>query len=94
MTIEEKAKWFDAALKFGLRGKIHLVLKSYKSSIEKWSIVNTSNNTVLNSNMEWEPEPPLAKRDESFLIRARFSFDDAVALYTQYQMFAEESNAA
>ncbi len=94
MTIEEKAKWFDAALKFALKGKVQLVLKSYKNGVEKWAIVNTSNNTVLNSNMEWETELPLAKRDESFLIRTRFSFDDAVAMYSQYQMFAEESNAA
>ncbi len=94
MTDQEKVKWFDAALKFALKGKIHLVCKSNKSGVEKWAIVNTSNNTVLNSNMEWEPEPPLAKRDESFLIRARFGFDDAVALYTQYQMFAEESSNA
>ena len=94
MTVEEKAKWFDAALRFCLKGKIHLVLKSYKDGVEKWSIVDTSNNTVLNSNLEWEPEPPLAKRDESFLIRARFSFEDAVGMYTQYQMFAEESTAA
>lgn len=94
MTIEEKAKWFDAALKFALKGKVQLVLKSYKNGVEKWAIVNTSNNTVLNSNMEWEAELPLAKRDESFLIRTRFSFDDAVAMYSQYQMFAEESNAA
>lgn len=94
MTVEEKAKWFDAALKFALKGKVHLVLKSFKGGVEKWAIVDTSNNTVLNSNMEWEPEPPLAKRDESFMIRARFSFEDAVAMYSQYQMFAEESTAA
>ena len=94
MTVEEKAKWFDAALRFCLKGKIHLVLKSYKDGVEKWSIVDTSNNTVLNSNLEWEPEPPLAKRDDSFLIRARFGFDDAVAMYNQYQMFAQESTAA
>ena len=94
MTVEEKAKWFDAALRFSLKGKIHLVLKSYKNGVEKWAIADTSNNTVLNSNMEWEIEPPVAKRDDSFLIRSRFSFDDAVAMYSQYQMFAEESNAA
>lgn len=94
MTVEEKAKWFDAAIRFSLKSKIHLVLKSYKNGVEKWAIVDTSNNTVLNSNMEWEPEPPAAKRDDSFLIRSRFSFDDAVAMYSQYRMFAEESNAA
>jgi len=94
MTIEEKAKWFDAAVRFCLKGKIHLILKSYKNGVEKWAIVDTSNNTVLNSNLEWEPELPLAKRDESFLIRSRFSFEDAVSMYSQYQMFAPESNAA
>jgi hypothetical protein len=94
MTTEEKAKWFDAALRFSLKGKIHLVLKSYKGGVEKWAIVDTSNNTVLNSNLEWEPELPLAKRDESYLIRTRFGFEDAVAMYTQYKMFATEENTA
>ncbi len=94
MTIEEKAKWFDAALRFALKGKIHLVQKSFKDGVEKWAIVDTSNNTVLNSNLEWEPELPLAKRDESYLIRTRFGFEDAVAMYTQYKMFATEEAAA
>ncbi len=93
MTIEEKAKWFDAALRFALKGKIHLVQKSFKDGVEKWAIVDTSNNTVLNSNLEWEPEIPLAKRDESYLIRTRFGFEDAVAMYTQYKMFATEEAA-
>lgn len=94
MTVEEKAKWFDAALRFCLNGKIHLVLKSYINGVEKWAIVDTANNTVLNSNLEWEPEPPLAKRDESYLIRTRFGFEDAVAMYSQYKMFAPEAEAA
>lgn len=92
MTIEEKAKWFDVAMRFGLEGKIHLVMKSYKNGVAKWAIVNTANNTVLNSNLEWEPEPPAKKRDESFLIRTRFSFEDAVALYKQYKMFSVETS--
>ena len=94
MTTEQKAKWFDCALRFALKGKIHLVQKSYKGGVEKWAIVDTSNNTVLNSNLEWEAEVPVAKRDDSFLIRTRFGFEDAVNLYSQYQMFGEESNAA
>ena len=44
--------------------------------------------------MEWESELPAAKRDESFLIRTRFGFEEAVNLYSQYQMYGEESNAA
>ncbi len=90
MTVEEKAKWFDSALRFGLEGKIHLVMKSLQAGEAKWAIVDTSNGNVLNSNMEWEEEPPLVKRDEGFLIRARFSFDNAVAMWQQYKMFAEE----
>ncbi|MGD8782607.1 MAG: hypothetical protein PVH88_27080 [Ignavibacteria bacterium] len=89
MTTEEKAKWFDAALRFALEGKVQLVMKSKQGDEAKWAIVDTSNGTVLNSNLEWEEEPPVAKRDESFLIRARFSFDDAVTMWQQYKMFAE-----
>jgi hypothetical protein len=94
MTDKEKAKWFDAALRFALNGKIQLVQKSFQNGVGKWAIVDTSNNMVLNSNLEWEPELPLAKRDESYLIRTRFGFEDAVSMYTQYKMFASESNAA
>ncbi len=89
MTTEEKAKWFDAALRFALEGKIHLVMKSKTDGVANWAIVNTENNTVLNSNFEWEPEPPVAQRDEAFLIRTRFDFDTAVNLFQQYKMFAE-----
>ncbi len=89
MTVEEKAKWFDSALRFWLKDKIHLVMKSNRGGTPKWSIVDTSNNTILNSNLEWEEEPPVKDRDEAFLIRARFSFDDAVAMWEQYKMFAE-----
>ncbi|WP_041356133.1 hypothetical protein [Melioribacter roseus] len=94
MTIEEKAKWFDVAMRFGLEGKIHLVMKSYKDGVAKWAIVDTASNKVLNSNLEWEPEPPLKQRDESFLIRTRFDFESAVALYKQYKMFAVETSEA
>jgi hypothetical protein len=89
MTIEEKAKWFDKALKYALDGKIHLVLKSYKDGNGKWAIIDSAKSMVLNSNLEWEPEPPTAKdRDEAFLIRTRFDFEMAVNLYEQFKMFA------
>lgn len=90
MTTEEKAKWFDLALRFALDGKIHLVMKSRLNGEGNWSIVDTKQNKVLNSNMEWEDEPPLSKRDEGFMIRARFKFNDAIAMWEQYKMFAEE----
>ena len=90
MTIEEKAKWFDKALRFALDGKIHLIMKSYKDGVGKFAIIDTAKNLVLNSNMEWEPEPPLAKdRDEAFLIRTRFDFETAVMQYDQMKMFAQ-----
>lgn len=89
MTNDEKAKWFDNAMRFALDGKIHLIMKSRINGESSWSIVDTSKNLVLNSNMEWEEEPPLAKRDDGFKIRARFSFDSAVAMWQQYKMFAE-----
>ncbi|MBI9072723.1 MAG: hypothetical protein JEY94_14070 [Melioribacteraceae bacterium] len=88
MTDEEKAKWFDSAMRFGLDGKIHLVMKSKVNGEAKWAIVDTSTNQVLNSNLEWEEEPPTSNRDEAFMIRARFSFDDAITMYQQYKMFA------
>jgi len=91
MTDKEKVKWFDFALRFALTGKIHLVQKSFQNGVGKWAIVDTSNNTVLNSNLEWEPEVPVAKRDESYLIRTRFSFEDAYSMYTQYKMFASDA---
>lgn len=90
MTLEEKTKWFEKALKFALDGKIHLIMKSNINGAAKWAIIDSEKNLVLNSNMEWEPEPPLAKdRNEGFLIRARFDFDTAVALYDQMKMFAQ-----
>ena len=89
MTDQEKAQWFDKALKFALDGKIHLVMKSYMNGVGKWAIIDTAKNLVLNSNMEWEPEPPQAKdRDEAFLIRTRFDFDTAIVQYEQLKMFA------
>ncbi len=90
MTVEEKANWFDKALRFCLDGKIHLIMKSYKDGVGKFAVIDTAKNLVLNSNMEWEPEPPLAKdRDEAFLIRTRFDFDTAIMQYEQMKMFAQ-----
>lgn len=89
MTIEEKAAWFDSTLRLALDGKINLVMKSRKNGESNWSVIDTSTNSVLNSNLEWEIEPPLTKRDQSFLIRARFPFDQALALFEQYKSFAE-----
>ncbi|GJQ62649.1 MAG: hypothetical protein SCALA702_17020 [Melioribacteraceae bacterium] len=87
MTVEEKAKWFDAALKFAVEGDIQLVMKARKNGTSSWAIVNTSTQQVFNSNMEWEEELPLAKRDERFLTRTRFSFDDAVNLLKMKKMY-------
>ncbi|NOX17928.1 MAG: hypothetical protein GXO87_06565 [Chlorobi bacterium] len=89
MTIEEKAKWFDAGVKFQVEGMIFLVMKSRQTGEGKWAIEDFEAKKVLNSNMEWEDEPPTAQRDEAFLIRTRFDFDSAVAMYQQYKMFAE-----
>ena len=91
MTNEEKAKWFDRALRFVLDGNIHLVMKSRIDGKPNWAIVDTKSNKVMNSNMEWEPELPVKDRDEGYLIRTRFDFEMAVSLFQQYKMFAEES---
>lgn len=90
MTVAEKEKWFDRALKFALDGKIHLIMKSNKGGVAKWAIIDSEKKLVLNSNMEWEPEPPFVKdRNESFLIRSRFDFETAVTLYDQLKIFAQ-----
>jgi hypothetical protein len=89
MTTEQKAKWFDSALRFGLQDKIHLVMKSRVNGVSNWAIIDTANNKVLNSNLEWEEEPPIEKRDESFLTRSRFPFETAIELFKQFKMFAE-----
>ncbi|MFH1197478.1 MAG: hypothetical protein V1720_17390 [bacterium] len=64
-------------------------MKSRKSTGGSWAIEDMTTGKVLNSNMEWEEELPKAKRDEAFLIRTRFDFDSAAAMYEQYKMFAE-----
>ena len=89
MTDAEKIKWFDRSVKFQLSGLIFMEMKSRKNGVGVWVIEDTKNNSVLNSNMEWEPEPPLAKRDEAFLIRTRFDLETAITMYEQYKMFAE-----
>lgn len=88
-TNEDKIKWFDAATKFQIDGNIYLIMKSRVGGIGKWAIENTSDHTVLNSNMEWEPELAVAQRDEGYLIRTRFDFDSAIVMFEQYKMFAE-----
>ncbi len=87
---QEKIKWFDLAVKFQIDGLVFLTMKSRKNGKCSWAIEEMKTNKVLNSNMEWEEEAPLAKRDEAFLIRTRFDFDTAVSMYEQYKMFTQE----
>lgn len=89
MTDEDKIKWFDLALRFALDGHIHLVMKSRVNGKANWAIVDTKSNKVLNSNLEWEDEPPTNKRDDAFMIRARFDLESAIQMFEQYKMFAE-----
>lgn len=86
---EEKIKWFELAVKFQLQGLIFLTMKSRKPSGAKWAIEDLSTHKILNSNLEWEEERPLQQRDESYMIRTRFDFDTATALYDQYKMVME-----
>ena len=89
MSDEEKIKWFDKAVKFQLEGLIFLTMKARKNGEGVWVVEDLSNKKVLNSNMEWEDDIPVSKRDESFNIRTRFDFDTAKALYEQFKMFSE-----
>jgi len=89
LSDEDKIKWFDLAVKFQLQGLIFLTMKSRQLSGAKWAIEDLSNHKVLNSNLEWEDERPLKDRDESYMIRTRFDFDTAMALYDQYKMVME-----
>ena len=89
LSDEGKIKWFDLAVKFQLQGLIFLTMKSRQLSGAKWAIEDLSNHKVLNSNLEWEDERPLKDRDESYMIRTRFDFDTAMALYDQYKMVME-----
>lgn len=87
MNEKEKAKWFELAVKFMLAKNIFLVMKSRVNGNAQWAIIDKENNKVLNSNLEWEDEVPLDKRDESFKIRTRFAFDQSIGLWEQYKMF-------
>ncbi len=89
LSNEEKIKWFDQAVKFQLNGMIFLTMKSRKDGVGAWAIEDVQTNKVLNSNMEWEDEIPLPQRDESYLIRTRFAFDAALAMFEQFKAFAE-----
>lgn len=88
MNEKEKAKWFELAVKFMLAKDIYMVMKSRVQGNAQWAIIDKKNNKVLNSNLEWEDELPMDKRDEAFKIRTRFSFELAASLYEQYKMFA------
>ena len=90
LSDQDKIKWFDLAVKFQIDGLIFLEMKSRKKGKCSWAIQEMNSNKVLNSNMEWENEVPLAQRDEAFLIRTRFDFDTAVSMYEQYKMFTQE----
>ena len=46
---------------------------------DKWAVVDVGR-LCLNSDGEWEYEPMPSNRDETFLGRCRFSFEEAVAL--------------
>ena len=90
LSDQDKIKWFDLAVKFQIDGLIFLVMKSRKNGKCSWAIEDMKTSKVLNSNMEWEMELPAAKRDEAYLIRTRFDFDTAAAMYEQYKMFTQE----
>lgn len=89
MSDQDKIKWFDAAVKFQVDGMIFLTMKSRKDGIGSWVIEDVVNHKVLNSNMEWEDDLPVAKRDQAYIIRTRFDFEAAAAMHEQYKMFAE-----
>ena len=89
LSDQEKIQWFNKAVKFQLEGLVFLVVKSRKNGVCSWAIEDMSKHKILNSNMEWEDEPPLAKRDEGYMIRTRFDFDTAITMFEQYKMFAQ-----
>ena len=89
LSDQEKIQWFDKAVKFQLEGLVFLVVKSRKNGACSWAIEDMAKHKILNSNMEWEDELPLAKRDEAYMIRTRFDFDTALTMFEQYKMFAQ-----
>ena len=88
---QEKIRWFDLAVKFQIDGMIFLTMKSRKNGIGSWVIEDVDSHKVLNSNMEWEDDLPIDKRDQAFTIRTRFDFDAAASMYEKYKMFAESA---
>lgn len=78
------------ATRFQIEGKIQLVMKKRVNGEGHWAIINFENNTVMNSNMDWEPAD-FGKRDESFLIRTLFPLDSAMAQWEQYKMFSGDA---
>lgn len=62
-------------------------MKKRENGVGHWAIINFVENTVMNSNMEWEAAE-FGKRDESFLIRTLFPLDSAIAQWEQYKEFA------
>jgi len=90
LSDQDKIRWFDCAVKLQLNRELFLVMKSKKAGVGSWAIENMNTGQVLNSNMEWEDEVPLAKRNEAYLIRTRFDFETALVMYDQYKMFATE----
>ena len=91
MTDQDKINWFDKAVKFQIEGLIFIIMKSRKTSGCFWAIEDMTSGKVLNSNMEWEIEPPKSQRNEAFLIRTRFDLETALTMYEQYKMFAVQA---
>ena len=89
LSDQDKIKWFEKAVKFQIEEMIFLVMKSRKNGQASWAIEDMKAHKILNSNMEWEDELPLAKRDQAYLIRTRFDFDTAITMFEQYKMFAQ-----
>jgi hypothetical protein len=88
MGEQDKILWFAKAVKFQIEGLIFLIMKHRKNGVGTWTIEDTGTKKVLNSNMEWEPELPTAKRDPAFIIRTRFDLETAITMYEQYKMFS------
>lgn len=62
-------------------------MKKRENGEGHWAVINFADNTVMNSNMEWEPVD-FKSRDESYLIRTLFPLESAMAQWEQYKMFA------
>jgi hypothetical protein len=88
MGEQDKIKWFEKAVRFQLEGLIFMIMKSRKGGAGIWTIEDTGSKKVLNSNMEWETELSIPKRDQAFLIRTRFDLETAMTIFEQYKMIA------